>query len=373
MGDPVARPAVVPAGSVRVVPDGGLLAVHAHPDDETLATGALLATWAAAGERVTVVTCTRGERGEVIDTAAHPTGVGHLEGEGPALAAYREGELARALDALGVTDHVFLDTAAPLTASGDGPGVVPDAGRLARYTDSGMAWAAPGIARATAEAELPDGAFVGVPLDEAASRLAAVVLSRRPAVVVTYEAGGGYGHPDHVRAHDVTARALELLDEAGEGTPELWTAVVPAALLRSARRAVGAQPEVRALLERVDGLTLPDPSAVLPSVALPEATPGSGTTPRTGTTPGSGGEPSRPALRSVPVAPVLPAVLGALRAHATQVQHVGTASSAADDDLPLVGWYALSNDVLAPLPSHEFYAASRPALRGPRDSGARGQ
>ena len=73
-----------------VVPDGGLLAVHAHPDDETLATGALLATWARAGEPVTVVTCTRGERGEVIDTPAHPTGVGHLEGDGPALAAFRE-------------------------------------------------------------------------------------------------------------------------------------------------------------------------------------------------------------------------------------------------------------------------------------------
>ncbi|WP_251153239.1 PIG-L family deacetylase [Cellulosimicrobium sp. Marseille-Q4280] len=366
MVDPVARPAVVPAGTVPVVPDGGLLAVHAHPDDETLATGALLATWAAAGERVTVVTCTRGERGEVIDTAAHPTGVGHLEGDGPALAAHREGELTRALAALGVTDHAFLDTVAPL-APGPGAGSeVPDGAPAARYTDSGMAWAAPGIARATAEAELPEGAFVGVPLDEAASRLAAVVRARRPAVVVTYEAGGGYGHPDHVRAHEVTVRALELLAAAGEETPELWTAVVPAALLRSARRALDARHEVRTLLDRVDGLTLPDPAAPLPSVALPEEPPGPGE-PRARCD-----GPSVLALRSVPVVPVLAAVLGALRAHATQVQHVGAASSGTSD-VPLAGWYALSNDVLAPLPSHEFYAASRAALPGPRDSGARGQ
>ena len=61
------------------VPNGGLLAVHAHPDDETLATGALLATWALARRATTVVTCTRGERGEVIGQA-----LAHLEGDGPA-------------------------------------------------------------------------------------------------------------------------------------------------------------------------------------------------------------------------------------------------------------------------------------------------
>ncbi|WP_253182096.1 PIG-L family deacetylase, partial [Cellulosimicrobium cellulans] len=212
-----AGPGGAPAGARPVVPDGGLVAVHAHPDDETLATGALLATWAAAGERVTVVTCTRGERGEVIDTPSHPTGVGRLEGDGPALAAHREGELAAALSALGVRDHVFLDAAGEPAA---------------RYTDSGMAWAAPGIARATAEAQLPAGAFVGVPLDEAATRLAAVLRARRPAVVVTYEDGGGYGHPDHVRTHEVTVRALELLAGSGEDVPALWQAVAPESAVR---------------------------------------------------------------------------------------------------------------------------------------------
>ncbi|MFD4994180.1 PIG-L family deacetylase [Cellulosimicrobium cellulans] len=324
-----------------VVPDGGLLGVHAHPDDETLATGALLATWARSGQRVTVVTCTRGERGEVIDTPPHPTGVGHLEGDGPALAAHREGELARALAALGVADHVFLDTVPHPGAS-----AVPDGGAPPRFEDSGMAWAAPGVA-SVAE-DLPPRAFVGVPLDEAAARLAAVVRDRRPAVVATYEPGGGYGHPDHVRAHDVTVRALELLDAAGEPVPALWLAVAPESTVRAARRALAAHPAVRALLAD-DALVLPDPDEDLPPVARPEA--------------------SLPLLVTVPVAPVLDDLLAAMRAHATQVQRV---TAAVDDEGPvrgeaagdLLGWYALSNDVLAPVPSHEFYAPSGDALPG---------
>src|SRR5687767_12098904 len=105
---------------------GGLLAVHAHPDDETLATGGLLAVWAQAGRPVTLVTCTRGELGEVI-----PPELAALEGDGPALAARREGELAAAMRRLGVTDHLFLDTVFLDT--------VPPGG--ARFSDSGMAWA----------------------------------------------------------------------------------------------------------------------------------------------------------------------------------------------------------------------------------------
>ncbi|WP_426311291.1 PIG-L family deacetylase [Cellulosimicrobium sp. E-16] len=325
-----------------VVPDGGLLAVHAHPDDETLATGALLATWARSGQRVTVVTCTRGERGEVIDTPAHPTGVGHLEGDGSALAAHREGELARALAVLGVSDHVFLDTVTPPGAS-----TLPDGAARPRFEDSGMAWVAPSVA--SAAEDLPPRAFVAVPLDEAAARLAAVVRDRRPAVVATYEPGGGYGHPDHVRAHDVTVRALELLGAAGEPVPALWQAVAPASTVRAARSALAAHPAVRALLADDAALVLPDPDEDLPPVARPD--------------------PSLPLLVTVPVAPVLDQLLAAMRAHATQVQRVtaavGAEGSGEGDDLEgVLGWYALSNDVLAPVPSHEFYAPSGGALPG---------
>lgn len=295
----------------------GLLAVHAHPDDETLATGALLATWAAAGRPVTLVTATRGERGEVIGER-----LAHLEGDGPALAAHREGELAAALRALGVGEHHFLDA---LVGGG------------ARYEDSGMAWV--GAGQAGAAADVPPGAFVTVPLDEAAAALAAVLRERRPQVVVTYEPGGGYGHPDHVRTHEVTARAVELAAGPGaDGTPAhevpvvLWAAAGVTALRR-------AQDALAALGDPAEGFVLPDPAAAPPSVVVPDAD----------------------VDLLVDVAPVLDRVLGALRAHATQVQAV----RAVDADA-LLGCYALSNQVLAPLLAQEAYRYA-PGTTAPAD------
>ncbi|QCB94352.1 N-acetyl-1-D-myo-inositol-2-amino-2-deoxy-alpha-D-glucopyranoside deacetylase [Cellulomonas shaoxiangyii] len=305
---------------------GGLLAVHAHPDDESLATGALLATWAAAGRPVTVVTATRGERGEVIGERW-----AHLEGDGPALAGHRVGELAGALAALGVRDHRFLDE-------------VADGG--ARYEDSGMAWV--GATRAGAPDDVPPGAFVGVPLEEAAGALARVLRSRRPEVVATYEPGGGYGHPDHVRTHEVTRRALELAAREGDDAGSahvvpvvLWAAQGRAALRRA--QAALAGPEVRAALGRaVEDLDLPDAAGEPASVAVPDD-----------------------ALDvEVDVLPVRERVLGALRAHATQVQAV----RAVDGDAALVGCYALSNRVLAPVLPVEAY---RYAPGSPRAGQAR--
>ncbi|ROS23074.1 N-acetyl-1-D-myo-inositol-2-amino-2-deoxy-alpha-D-glucopyranoside deacetylase [Cellulomonas sp. PhB150] len=297
---PATTEPTTPAGAVGSVV-GGLLAVHAHPDDETLATGALLATWAAAGLPVTVVTCTRGERGEVIGDE-----LAHLEGDGPALAAHRTTELAAALAALGVEDHVYLD------GGGD------------RYEDSGMAWLSTG--RAGAAEAVPPRAFVGIPLDEAAGRLAAVLRDRRPAVVVTYEPAGGYGHPDHVRAHEVTRRAIEL---AGIDAVVLWAAQGSSAL----RAGLAA-------LEPVDGLVVPDPDEPLPSVAVPD----------------------EDLDLVVHVAPVVDRVLAALRAHATQVQAVAPLGSTA-----ALAQYALSNAVLAPVLPDEGYrvAVPGPALDWP--------
>ncbi|WP_278236783.1 PIG-L family deacetylase [Isoptericola sp. AK164] len=300
---------------------GPLVAVHAHPDDETLATGALLAAWTAAGAAATVVTCTRGERGEVIDTVAHPTGLAHLEGDGPALAVHRERELAAALEALGVPDHVFLDTVPPVT---------PPASTSGRFEDSGMAWVAPGIA-----GPAPDSgpaALSRVPLEAAASRLAAVLRDRRPAVVVTYEAGGGYRHPDHVRTYELTVRALELAadpaaDVVGEPwtVPERWEVVAPADRWRAARAALSTAPDAVRLARAAD-LTLPDPDADPPPLVVDPA------------------ELARDEVVSVAVEPVLDRLLAALAAHATQVQHVAAVS------LPgVVAHYALSNGELAPV------------------------
>ncbi|WP_402464253.1 PIG-L family deacetylase [Isoptericola aurantiacus] len=328
---------------------GGLLAVHAHPDDETLATGALLATWTAAGGPATVVTCTRGERGEVIDTPSHPTGLSHLEGDGPTLAANRERELTGALSALGVADHLFLDAwRDPAEASTTAPDAAPR-GPGERYEDSGMAWVAPGIAGPAADSG--PTAFARVPLDDAARRLAGILRDRRPAVVVTYESGGGYGHPDHVRAYQVTVRALELAADPGAAVvgaawavPERWEVVAPAADLRAAQAALCHHPDAAAWVH--DGLTLPDLDAALPPVAVDAA------------------EPADAEVVTLPVAPVLGQVIAALAAHATQVQH------AAALDVPgVAGRYALSNGVLAPLLATAHLRVVRSRAQGPRGEG----
>ncbi|WP_250443345.1 PIG-L family deacetylase [Actinotalea sp. C106] len=293
---------------------GGLLAVHAHPDDETLSTGALLATWAAAGLPTTVVTCTRGEQGEVIGPEQSV-----LEGNGRALAEHREVELAGALAALGVRHHAFLDQLVRPSSSpggqddGDGPG-----GRL-RFADSGMAWIATG--QATAAADLPEDAFVRVPVDVAAAGLADLIRREEPTVVVGYEPGGGYGHPDHVHAHRVMTRAVELATAHLAVAPTVLWAVLDLVQLRAAYRALAEEPTPA-------GLALPDPAGPVPSAAVPSA--------------GVDVE--------VDVDPVLDKVLAAMRSHATQVQAVRPTPGSTH-----VARFALSNAVLQPLLATETY------------------
>ncbi len=307
-------------------PVGGVLAVHAHPDDETLTSGALLATAVRRGLPVALVTCTRGERGEVIGSR-----LAHLEGDGPALARHREGELAAALDALGVHDHAFLDRLPTAGGTGGATGPAGDGGPApapVRYEDSGMAWA--GTARAGRLPALPAHALVAAPLDEVAARLALAVRSRRPVAVATYEPGGGYGHPDHVRAHELTMRAVELAaDPSWDPGSGVWG--VPVLLWGAAgQEGLRAGYRVLAGLAADAGLSAPDPEGPLPSVAVPDDTIG---------------------LR-VPVAPVLGEVLAALRAHATQVQAVRTTPDAGGE---VLASYALSNGVLAAVRADEGY------------------
>ena len=155
--------------------------VHAHPDDESIVTGATLAKYAAEGARVTLVTCTLGEEGEVI-----PPGLAHLTSDREdALGPHRVGELDRACVALGVRDHRFLG----------GPGHYRDSGMMGGPTN-----------------EHPK-AFWGADVEEAARLLAEVVREVRPHVLVSYDEHGGYGHPDHIQAHRVTRRALAMANE----------------------------------------------------------------------------------------------------------------------------------------------------------------
>ncbi|MGW3204538.1 N-acetyl-1-D-myo-inositol-2-amino-2-deoxy-alpha-D-glucopyranoside deacetylase [Streptomyces sp. NPDC001135] len=181
------------------LPARRLLLVHAHPDDESINNGATMARYAAEGAHVTLVTCTLGERGEVI-----PPELRHLTG--PALGAHRRGELAAAVRELGVTDARLL-------------------GGAGRYGDSGMMG-------------IPDnedpGCFWQADVDQAAGHLAEVILEVRPQVLVTYDDHGGYGHPDHIQAHRVAMRAVDLAAERGHRIAKVYWNRVPRSVAEAA-------------------------------------------------------------------------------------------------------------------------------------------
>jgi N-acetyl-1-D-myo-inositol-2-amino-2-deoxy-alpha-D-glucopyranoside deacetylase len=169
-----------------------LLLVHAHPDDESIGTGATIAKYAAEGAQVTLVTCTRGELGEVI-----PPELAYLATGGDRLAEYRITELAAACAALGLADQRFLG----------GPG---------RWRDSGM--------MGLPTNDSPD-CFWQADLATAAAELATVIREVRPQVLVTYDENGFYGHPDHIQAHRVARAAVHLAAHPrNEGTQSFQVA-----------------------------------------------------------------------------------------------------------------------------------------------------
>lgn len=146
------------------------LAVHAHPDDESITMGGTLARYASEGIRTTLVTATRGEVGEILDRDLDP------KEAAPRLARIREAELRAASAILGVNELVFLG-----------------------YEDSGMM----GEPRNNAP-----GTFWQADQLEAVGRLIAVIRRVKPQVIATYNEIGGYGHPDHINAHRVTVLAF---------------------------------------------------------------------------------------------------------------------------------------------------------------------
>lgn len=179
-----------------------VLFAHAHPDDETLASGALIAWLSQHGVACHLLTATRGERGEVVPGSSTAT-------EGSAeLEAVREQELARAVSALGMAGHTYLG-APPARADGLAP---------RRYRDSGMQWVRPGLAGPADESDT--ASFTAADPAEAVADLTALVRSLRPDVVVSYESDGGYGHPDHVRMHEV---AIAAASQAGVRFAEIVT------------------------------------------------------------------------------------------------------------------------------------------------------
>ena len=192
-----------------------LLFVHAHPDDESLWTGVAMAHHVEAGDEVHVLTCTLGEEGEVI-----PEDLRHLElpagQERPVdisdpLAAHRRQELENAMVAMGVTSSVVLGDAEFAALAG------PE--HIQTYRDSGML--------GTPSAQHPR-AFATCDLDAVAAQIRAYITALCPDVVVTYDEQGGYGHPDHIRAHDATVAALAGIEEnAGVSVPDLFITLTP--------------------------------------------------------------------------------------------------------------------------------------------------
>jgi N-acetyl-1-D-myo-inositol-2-amino-2-deoxy-alpha-D-glucopyranoside deacetylase len=172
-----------------------LLCVHPHPDDETIACGGVLARYSDEGARTMVVTCTGGEQGENL---------AGIDLAGDDMAAVRRRELAAALSILGVADHVWLG-----------------------YRDSGM--------KGWPSNDHPE-AFVSADPDEAGSQLAEIIVDFRPDVVVCDDEKGGYGHPDHVMAHEVTRRALTIAAEGGWPVAKWYVRTFPRSRLLAFHR-----------------------------------------------------------------------------------------------------------------------------------------
>lgn len=182
-----------------------VLFAHAHPDDETLTSGGLIAELASRGIRVTLLTASRGERGEVVAGA-----LPQISGA-DALTRERERELAGAVSTLGIAARHWLGEV-PARAVGLDP---------RRYRDSGMSWIGPGLAGPAADASA-DSLWLAS-LVEVTADVAALIARVQPSLVISYDSEGGYGHPDHVRMRDAALAA-----SVASGTPFAELVHVPA-------------------------------------------------------------------------------------------------------------------------------------------------
>ena len=178
-----------------------LLLVHAHPDDETINNGVTMAKYAASGAQVTLVTCTRGEEGEVLVTEL----ANLASDKDDKLGEHREVELKDAMAQLGINDFRFLGA--------------PNK----KWRDSGM--------MATPQNERGD-VFWQADLDEASHELVKIILEIKPQVLITYDEFGGYGHPDHIKAHRVAMRATELAAEQGWQISKIYWNTMPRSVIQ---------------------------------------------------------------------------------------------------------------------------------------------
>ena len=186
---------------MRVSAAKRLLLVHAHPDDETINNGVTMAKYAELGAQVTLVTCTRGEEGEVLVNEL----ANLASDKDDKLGEHREIELKDAMDELGIKDFRFLGAPSK------------------KWRDSGM-MGTPANDR--------DDVFWQADLDEASIELVKIILEIKPQVLITYDEFGGYGHPDHIKAHRVAMRAAELAANQGWQVNKIYWNTMPRSVIQ---------------------------------------------------------------------------------------------------------------------------------------------
>ncbi|HWE90247.1 MAG TPA: N-acetyl-1-D-myo-inositol-2-amino-2-deoxy-alpha-D-glucopyranoside deacetylase [Pseudonocardiaceae bacterium] len=279
-----------------------LLLVHAHPDDESLWTGGTIAAYAARGVQVTLVTCTLGEQGEII-----PAGLARLAADAAdQLGGYRCGELRAACAALGVTDHRFL-------------------GGIGRWRDSGMAGD---------PANEHPRAFVRGDRDEQAAALAEIIAEVRPQVVIGYDAFGGYGHPDHIRAHQITMAATVAVSpvpsvSSAPQVARVFHTVLSRRTTEAGVAALAGLPNLPFRLPERDSLPAVDDELITTAVDIGD---------------------------------VRAAKLRALRAHATQLTVFENCVDGPDRTGRAA--FALTDGIAQPLPDTEYYALAHGPAEG---------
>ena len=280
---------------MRVKSAKRLLLVHAHPDDETINNGVTMAKYAADGINVTLVTCTRGEEGEVLVDSL----LNLASSKDDKLGEHREVELKNAMDELGIKDFRFLGA--------------PNK----KWRDSGM--------MGTPQNDRKD-VFWQADLDEVANELVKIILETKPQVLITYDEFGGYGHPDHIKAHQIAMRAAEIASQQDWQVSKIYWNTTPRSVIQMG---IDKMKEVGSEFfgaENADDLPFAKPDELVTSVVkAPE---------------------------------YVPHKLAAMKAHATQISVDGP-------------FFALSNNLGLSVWGDEYYTLVKGEVSGPFDENGR--
>ena len=280
---------------MRVSASKRLLLVHAHPDDETINNGVTMAKYAKDGAQVTLVTCTRGEEGEVLveELASLASDKDDKLGE------HREIELKDAMAHLGIADFRFLGA--------------PNK----KWRDSGM-MGMPQNDRADV--------FWQSDLEESANELVKIILEIKPQVLITYDEFGGYGHPDHIKAHRVAMRAAEIAETKGWKIEKIYWNTMPRSVIQMGIEKMKEVGSDFFGAESVDDLPFAKPDELVTSV--------------------------------VHASEFVPQKLAAMKAHATQISVDGP-------------FFALSNNLGLSVWGDEYYTIVKGEKAAPFDENGR--